>query len=297
LFTFLPTSTAAFPSQKLPSIGASPHGLFNQARLFQLSMATQSILVAGFVLAFNPSVSFHHLSPVFQHRAFSPRALATTDCIPLPAALLRLPPVPSLPLQVLNPIVTLQAAPPASSSDFFVLNPNFPAAKPAFSTDLLPSRFSGTFSLPFASSLGAASTQPCSVPELFSCCSAPPAILAALSPTDIFSIPLAVPSDSAPSSSTISSTSTYSLPLMLPTFLPSLLIVFLSTLSPPPACAQDPDARLLLDCLSSASPITKLDLVTLSSSFRDCIRCNRISLLDGKLIVFSQFRKTRKCSC
>jgi hypothetical protein len=60
------------------------------------------------------------------------------------------------------------------------------------------------------------------------------------------------------------------------------------------AYSQDPDTKLLLDRLSSSSPFTKVDISALSPAYRDYVRQDRLSLLDGKLVVFQPVQNNKE---
>jgi hypothetical protein len=216
-----------------------------------------------------------------------------------------------LPSTVPHPIATLHDSTlPASLASFYVLDPGFPAIEPLPLINHPPTRHSSTFGIPFTSSLGSNYVRAFSASELFSCYSAPLPIIAAL--------PLhANPSDYALSLSTccpfqlgscivdhlidihlFASIDAANSPIE---FVTRSLVNTVSDSRPFPtrfdwtsACAQDPDTKLLLDRLSSSSPFSKLDLSALNSAYRDYIRQDRLSLLDGKLVVFQPVQNNKE---
>jgi hypothetical protein len=233
-------------------------------------------------------------------------------CIPLPAIISSISSDLSLPITNPHPIATLQAAsPPASLSDFFVLDPDFPASEPAPSPNYIPHRFSATFGLPFTSSFGTNFVRPFTVPEIFACYSAPPAILALLSPATSPSDYSSVLSTCCPfqlGSSLIdhlidihlfTSIDTANSPTEFVTR--SFVTTSSSAARPVPsplnwlsAYHQDPDTKLLFDRLSSSSPFTKPDLSAVHSAYCDYIRRDRISIVEGKLVVFQPVQNNQE---
>ena len=233
------------------------------------------------------------------------------DCIPLPASVSLLSRDLLLPATVPHPIAVLQAAtPPAALSPFFVLDPDFPAIEPLPLINHLPNRFSATFGLPFTSSLGSNYVRAFSASELFSCYSAPAAVIDAL--------PLAAnPSDYALSLSTCcpfslgSSIVDHLIDIHLfasidaansPTeFVTRSLVTTADGARPVPssldwvsAYQQDPDTKLLFDRLSSSSPFSKPDISKLHFAYRDYIRQDRLSLLDGKIVVYQPVQNNKE---
>jgi len=251
------------------------------------------------------------LSPSLGDHVIADLNHVSSDCLPFPASAS----IPSdacpLPATVPHPIAILHSAiPPAALSPFVVLDPDFPALEPIPSSQHLPSQFSATFGLPFTCSLGTNHVRPFSTPELFLCYSAPPTIVDALPSA-------AVPSDFATSLST-------SCPFNLGSHLVDHLIdihLFASidaantptefvtrslvatadgarpvpsTLDWTSAYQQDPDTKLLFDRLSSSCPFSKPDILALHSAYRDYIRQDRLSLLDGKLVVFQPVQNNQE---
>jgi hypothetical protein len=235
----------------------------------------------------------------------------TSSSIPLPASLSTtspvLPPSPMLPQTI---AILQSASPPASPSSFLVLDPDFPALEPTSSNEQLPSQFSATFGLPFTSSLGSTYVRPFSTAEFFSCYSAPPAATAALPCS-------ANPSVYARSLSTCcpfqlgSHFVNHLIDIHLFAFLdaansPTEFVTrsFVNTIStarpiPTPldwtaAYKQDPDTSLLLERLSSSSKFEKFDIASLHSAYRDYVRQDRLSLLDGKLVVYQPVQNNKE---
>jgi hypothetical protein len=235
----------------------------------------------------------------------------TDDCLPFPASLSRFPPDPSLPATVPHPIAVLQSAsPPGSLSAFFVLNPDFPALEPTPILNHLPSRFSATFGLPFTSSLGANYVRAFTAAELFSCYFLPPAA--------IDTLPLAA--DLSVYALSLSTCCPFQLGSHLIDHLidihlfasidaansPTEFVThsFVNTVSasrpiPTPldwtsAYQQDPDNKRLLHSLSSSSKFTKTNLSDLNSAYRDYIRQDRLSLFEGKLVVYQPVQNNQE---
>jgi hypothetical protein len=232
------------------------------------------------------------------------------ECLALPASICLLSRDLSLPSTVPHPIAVLHSAiPPAAPSPFFVLDPDFPAIEPLPLVNHLPSRFSSTFGLPFTSSTGTNYVRAFSVTELFSCYSAPPAVLACLS----------VDADSSAYAYSLSTSCPFRLGSHLvdhlidihlfasidtansPAEFVTRSLVTTSAARPIPtsldwtsAYNQDPDTKLLLARLSAPSPFTKADFSALNSAYRDYIRQDRLSLFEGKLVVFQPVQNNKE---
>ena len=235
----------------------------------------------------------------------------STDCLPLPAAASLFPPACHLPATVPHPIAILQSAtPPFAPSPVFVLDPDFPALEPLPTAAALPSRFSATFGIPFTCSLGSNHVRAFSTAELLLCYSAPSPIIAALPSSSIpsdFGISLATCCPFKLGSHFISHLIDIHLFASIdaansPTeFVTRSLVSTTSSSRPIPtqldwlsAYRDDPDTTLLLDRLSSNTPISKHDLLSIHSAYRDYIRQDRLSLLDGKLVVFQPVQNNQE---
>ena len=251
------------------------------------------------------------LSPSLGDHVFADFNQVSDDCLPLPASASLPSPDCSLPSTVPHPIAMLHSAtPPAVLSPFFVLNPDFPAIEPLPSPDRLPSQFSATFGLPFTSSLGSNYVRAFSVHELFGCYSASSTILDALPST-------AVPTDFAASLSTCcpfnlgSHFVDHLIDIHLfasidaantPTeFVTRSLVSTVDGARPVPssldwtdAYNQDPDTKLLLARLSSSTPFSKSDISEVHSACRDYIRQDRVSLFEGKLVVYQPVQNNQE---
>jgi hypothetical protein len=177
----------------------------------------------------------------------------------------------------------------------------------------LPSQFSATFGLPFTCSLGSNHVRAFSAAELLLCYSAPPTVVDALPSA-------AVPSDFAISLATccpfnlashfidhlidIHLFATIDAANSPIEFVTRSLVSTTSGARPVPspcnwlsAYRAGPDTNLLLDCLSSSTPFSKSDILTVHSAYRDYICHDRISFLDGKLVVFQPLQSTIVCAC
>ena len=228
----------------------------------------------------------------------------TRDCIPLPAALSRAHSIDHLPNTIPRQIATLQPVshPCSTASSVPVLDPDFPASEPTPSISPQSSRFSSTFGLPFTSSFGTNYVRPFSTAELLACYSTPI--------TAINALPLsATPPDYVLALSTCCP---FGLGMHLTEHLVSLHLFpsvdstnsptefvsrsFVTTISaarpiPSPldwtaAYCQDPDTTLLLQRFKTSDPFSRSDINSLHSAYRDYVRQDRLSLVEGKLVVF-----------
>ena len=225
------------------------------------------------------------------------------DCFPLPASALSPAPALSLPVTVPHPIAVLQPSqPPSTPYPFFALDPDFPASEPTFFPDQPPSQFSATFGLPFTSSFGTNYVRAFTISELLSCYSAPSILLQAIPRT-------ATPSTFAAACSTccpfqlgahfvnhlidIHLFTSIDVATSPTEFITRSLVNTVSSARPVPsplnwlaAYDQDADTKLMLQRLTKNTPFSTADTNSLHPSYRDYIRRDRLSLVEGKLVVF-----------
>ncbi len=229
--------------------------------------------------------------------------VVTPASIPFPALMHPFSTALSLPAAAPHPIAILQSDPScAEPSPFLVLNPDYPALEPTLDPQRLTSLYSATFGVPFTSSLGTNYVRAFTIHELLACYSAPPVVIAAV-PTSAALVDFAVPLstcfpfrlgshfiDHLIDIHLFASIDAANSPCE---FVTRSLVNTISATRPVPtqfdwtsAYSQDPDTALLHKRLSTATPFSKSDITTLHSAYRDYIRQDRLSLLDGKLVVF-----------
>jgi hypothetical protein len=223
---------------------------------------------------------------------------------PMPASVLLDPSPPSGPAIHPHPIAILRSVDhTAATPSCFVFDPDYPAPEPVLRSGDDLSIYSGSFGIPFTSSFGTNYSRPCSAKELLSFYSAPCSLLQAvpnslrcpdlshalalccpfglglafiehLADTHLFSaLDCTHSSTGVLSRALISKAAPGSRPVPTPTDWTA-------------AYQADPDTKLILQSLFLKTSGNKNVLASIAPGYKEFLRESRISVVEGKLVVF-----------